>query len=255
MTTGCAEYQKKIAALMLGGLDGEEKRALESHLATCSFCRSEQDAYARTVQQLSSSVEEEVPRHFFVYPEDRPLNLRQLFCRMPLRWQTAAAGLCLFVLLTGIAAVSRVQIRSDAGGWAVSFGGGIDAAALKKEMFEAAERRQREAGLAWVREIRDEIARSNKSLTQQQQALLADSLARLDSRLAGRIASSEAAVRDDTQKLVAGMYGTLAQQRAQDLEAINLRFDSTEAKDAIKTRQTNEILGTLLQVADLRLRQ
>jgi hypothetical protein len=61
-------------------------------------------------------------------------------------------------------------------------------------------------------------------------------------------------MRDDTQKLVSDMYRTVAQQRAQDLEAITLRFDSTEASNAIESRQTNEVLGTLLEVADLKLR-
>ena len=46
----------------------------------------------------------------------------------------------------------------------------------------------------------------------------------------------------------------VSQERAQDLEAINLRFDSTDANNLIKTGKQNEILGTLLEVADLRLR-
>jgi len=83
---------------------------------------------------------------------------------------------------------------------------------------------------------------------------LTAALARMDSQMTRRIQSSEGHVLDDTQVLVSDLYRVITQQRARDLEAINLRFDSTDANNAIKTRQTTEILGTLLQVADLKLK-
>jgi anti-sigma-K factor RskA len=151
--------------------------------------------------------------------------------------------------------ISRLHIRSDAGGWAISFGrSDFDAAAFKQDILTAAEKRNQESRIALIREMRSEIERSQTNLTQQQQVQLTATLARLDSRITGRIATSEGRVKDDTQKLVSDLYRVIAQQRAQDLEAINLRLDSTDANNAIKTRQTNEILGTLLQVADLKLR-
>jgi hypothetical protein len=65
---------------------------------------------------------------------------------------------------------------------------------------------------------------------------------------------AENRMRDDTQKLAVGLYKTISQQRAQDLDVINIRFDSIEASHAIDTRQTDAILDTLLQVAELRLK-
>jgi len=256
MKSECSEYQKRIAAFASGDLDEVEKQSLDAHLAVCPHCRSEREAYARTVQRLAATADEEIPHHFFVYPEPQSMNLWQLLSRMPLRWQAAAAGLAAIVLFVGVAAISRLQIRSDASGWAVSFGGSsVDMAALSKNILEAAERKQQETALALVRDIRSEIERSNTNLTQQQQIRLTKALERLDSRLSGRISSTEDQVREDTQILVSELYRTLARQRAQDLELIDLRIDSTEVTNAIKAQQTDEILGTLLQVADASFRQ
>jgi len=250
----CSEQQKRIPAFLLGDLGEKEKQELEAHLAACPLCRSERESYARTMQQLVSAHDEPVPHHFFVYPETRPLNPWQLFRQMQLRWQTAATCVLGLILLLGAAAVSRLQVRSDPGGWAISFGrNDIDPAALKRDILEAVDRKDQESRTSFIQEVRSEIARSDTNIMQQQ-LQLTSALARVDSRIAQRIASSEGRVRDDTQKTVSDMYGMIAQQRARDLEAINLRFDSTDASNAIKARQTNEILGTVLQVVDLKLR-
>jgi len=83
MNSGCSEHQKDIAAHFLGDLDESKKQALEAHLATCSQCRSEWESYTRTMEQLASAGEEEIPRHFFIYPEESVSNPWQLFheCR------------------------------------------------------------------------------------------------------------------------------------------------------------------------------
>jgi hypothetical protein len=255
MNSRCSEHQKNIAALFLDDLDEREKQALEAHLATCSQCRSERESYARTMQQLASAGEEEIPRHFFIYPEESASNPWQLLRRMPVGWQTASACAVALMLFFGIAAISRLQIRSNPDGWTMSFGSShFDAAALKREILEAAKRNNEEAMVGWRNEVRSELSQSQDKLTQQQQIQLTAALAKMDSQLTRRIQSSEGHVKDDTQVLVSDLYRAIAQQRARDLEAINLRFDSTDANNAIKTRQTTEILGTLLQVADLKLR-
>ena len=255
MKSECSEHQKRIAAFFLGDLTEGEKQELEAHFAACSHCRSERDSYVRVIQQLPSAGDEDIPHHFFVYPEERSSSPWQLFRQMRLGWQAVAVSAATLVLLLGIAAISRLQIRSDAGGWAISFGqSDFDVAAFKLDILTAAEKRDQESRITLIREMKSEIERSQTNLTQQQQAQLTATLAHLDSRITGRIATSEGRVKDDTQRLVSDLYRVIAQQRAQDLEAINLRLDSTDVNNAIKARQTNEILGTLLQVADLKLR-
>jgi hypothetical protein len=255
MNSGCSEHQKNIAAHFLGDLGEQERQTLEAHLAICSQCRLEWDSYARTMEQLASAGAEEIPRHFFIYPEESVSNPWQLFRRMSIGWQSALACSAALMLFLGILAISRLQIRSDSSGWAISFrAGNIDTAALKQDILEAVERKSQDARAAWVHEVRSEFSRSCEKLTQQQQIQLMAALARMDSQMTRRIQSSEGHVKDDTQVLVSDLYRVITQQRARDLEAINLRFDSTDANNAIKTRQTTEILGTLLQVADLKLR-
>jgi len=256
MKSECSECQKKIAALALGDLDDRERLPLEAHLEVCPHCRSEQEAYGRTAQRLTATADEDVPHHFFVYPEPQSMNLWQLFRSMPLPWQAAAAGLAMIVLLVSVSAISRLQVRSDASGWAISFGGNsVDTEALSKNILQAAARRQQETTLALIRDMKREIERSNTNLTLQQQARLTNALEHLDSRLSGRISSAEGQVREDTRILVSELYRTIARQRAQELELINLRIDSTEVNSAIRARQMDEILGTLLQVADASLSQ
>jgi len=89
----------------------------------------------------------------------------------------------------------------------------------------------------------------------QQRDLLAGELASLDSRFKGRIDQTEDHMRADTRELVFAAYQTVSHQRAQDLAIMNLRLDALSANSAIKSRQTSEILGTLLEVAELKLNQ
>ncbi len=255
MKSECSEHQTKIAAYSLGDITNDDKQALEAHLATCSSCRSELEGYRHTISQLAAVEDESVPHHFFVYPEERVPAHWQLFHRIPLGWRAAFAAAAVFLLCVGLAGLTRLQVRADSSGWAISFGKpDIDATALKKEILAEAEKRNHEANVAWTAELRSEISRSWNSLSKEQQAQFTAALAQMDSKLTGKIRSSEGQAGDNARMLVSDLYRVVAQQRAQDLETINLRLDSTDANNAIKARQTNEILGTLLQVADLKYR-
>jgi hypothetical protein len=255
MNSECNEHQKNIPALLLGDLTPQEKEKIEAHLATCSYCRSERESYTNTIHQLGTVGNEPVPRHFFIYPEERASNPWKLFRLMPLGWQAALASAAMLMFVVGMAAISRLQIQSNPGGWTISFGrADVDLAALKKDILNDAEKKNLEARSAWIQDVQNDISHSYDRLSRQQQAQLTDALIRMDSRVTGRITNSEGQVRDDTRKLVSDLYHVISQERAQDLEAVNLRFESSDANNAIKTRQQNEILGTLLQVADLRLK-
>lgn len=256
MEPECSEHQKRIARSLLGDLTAEEQQALDAHLAVCSRCRSERDSYVQTLHLMQSVEDEPVSQHFFVNPEERASNPWQLFCRMKPRWQAMTATIAGLFLLIGVAAISRLQIRSGRDAWVISFGrSDVDVAALKKEILSAAEEKDRETRASWLRGLRDEITRSRTDLDRRQQAELAAALAYLDSRFTGRLTLAENRMRDDTQKLAVGLYRTVAQQRAQDLDVINVRFDSIEENHDIDTQQTDAILDTLLQFAELGLKQ
>jgi hypothetical protein len=250
----CNEYRGKIAAFFLGDLPEEEKHALEMHLAACVHCRSEQDRYARAMQQLSFLNEEDVPRHFFIHPEERSPNPWQLFLRMQRRWQVAVACAAASILLLGIGAISRLQMQSNSSGWAISFGrNNMEASALKKEILDIAERKNREARMEWMQTVRSEMARSQADRLQQVQYQLTVALEHRDARIASVMAGSKEQIHKDTHELVLALYQIIEQQHQQDLKSINLRFDNTDANNALKVQQTNAILDTLLQTAEMQL--
>ncbi len=256
MKPECGKYQKNIPGSLLDDLSEEEVRELETHLETCSDCRSERERYLRTLELVQSMDDEPIPHHFFVPPQEDIRNPWQLFSRLKPGWKVSAAAAIVLVLLIGIAAVSRLQIRSDSDGWAMSFSrSDIDVAALKEDILQAAEERNRQAITESIQEARDEIEHSFTDLTGKQRTELLTALARLDSRLTGRLDTAEARMKDDTQELASEIYRTVAQQRAEDLEVINLRLDSFEINSALKDHQTDAVLGTLVHVAELSLRE
>jgi hypothetical protein len=254
MKPECKKYQKYIPGSLLGDLTEEELRALEEHLATCSDCRAEREDYIRALDLMQSVDDESVPHHFFVSPQQEIRNPWQLFNQMKPIWKAAVAAAAVLFLLMGFAAVSRLQIRSDSTGWAVSFSrSDIDVAALKQEILEAAGERDRQAIASWDQKVGSEMESTLTDLTKRQQNEFMAALARVDSRLTGRLETTEARMKDSTQKLTSEVYQTVAQQRAEDLEIINLRFDSFEMNSAIKDRQTDAVLDTLVNVAALSL--
>jgi hypothetical protein len=256
MTLECGDYQKLIPGFLLGGLAAEQEKALEQHLGSCPHCRSEQERYAQTLRMLESVDDEAVPRHFFVYAEGERSNPAQLFRRMTPLWQAATGAVAAVLFAVSLAAVLQLQIRSERIGWVIGFGGsGTNAASFKEDILSAAEKRNRDANLAWGREVEAEIERSRNKLAQQQQAELAAALARLDSRLTNRMTQTAGYLSADTRKLVVDVCQRLAQQRAQDLNLIRARFESADENDTLKARQTDAILDTLLQVAELKLRE
>jgi hypothetical protein len=255
MKSQCGEYQKQIPKLALNELTAEEERALKEHIETCSYCQSEQESCFQTIQKLQSVADEPVPRHFFVYEEARKPNPWQLFRQMKPFWQMATGAMACLFFLMGIAVVSRVQVRADHNGWSVTFNREtIDAAAIKEDILKITEERNRASAQAWLQQIRMEIEHSRTDFTRQQREELIAAVAALNSRLSGRIVQETENLRIDTGTLISDMYKTVSRQRARDLALINTRFENTNELGAVKERQTNEILDTLLQVAELKLK-
>jgi hypothetical protein len=242
MKPECSEYQAKIARLLLGDLTADERQALEAHLAACPQCRSEQESYAMTLSLIQSVDNEPAPRHFFVQPEEQELNPWALFRLLKPRWQAIAAAVAGLLLLAGIGGIMGFTRSS------------VDVAALKSDFLKSAEEQNRRTVEGYLREVRAEIALTRTDLTQQQKAELIAALDHMDSRIAGRMKLGEDRMRDDAQKMAVDVYRTVSQQRAQDLNLINLRFDGVETKNAVETQQTDAMLSTLFQVAELKLK-
>jgi hypothetical protein len=249
MDSGCVSYREKIAALVIGDLPGAERRELEAHLDVCPQCRMERESFARTVQMLASAEDEPAPRHFFISPEPQPVSPWRIFTQLPSGRRAAFAGAFVLAILLCGAALSQFHARLDTEGWSVGFGrGDLDTAALREGLMKTAAEESQNNRRQLMEEFRNEIALMKEDegrRTRQMEEILA----RLDSRIDGRVERSEEQIRYDTQIMVAVLYQELARQWAAELEAVKFRQDITDMRDYVKTQKTEEILGVLLQSA------
>lgn len=260
MISECSEQSHRIPASFVGDLSEDEQQKLSRHLASCPACRMEHERYAETLLLLRSAEDEAVPRHFFVYPPEPAQNPWQLFRQLLPRWQVATSGVALLILMTGILALSGFQVHADTGAWTVGFARwtsqpSLDIAALKAEILQAAAEKQRQADAALIQMVRSEIANSGADLSQQQQIRLAAVLTALESRFNDRLAVTAEDIRGTTQKSLADLHRSLSLQHEQGLEAVNTRVDGLAGYFEERSRQTDSILETLLDVVELRVRQ
>jgi len=260
MTSECKAVQQLIQRSFVGDLSPEEQRGLDCHLATCQLCRREHEQYAETLCLLQSAGDEPVPRHFFVYPKERTANPWQLFRQMMPRWQIVTACVATLFVVLNMAAIAGLQVRGDRGAWAVSFGrsaagANIDVNALKADILRAAEEKNRDLLLTNIQILRSEIAGTRADLTQQQQIQLLSALERVETRVNNRINLTAEDLKAGSQRSALDLYQAVSLQREQDVNATNARLDKVVENFESKARQTDAILETLLQIANLNLKQ
>ena len=266
MNKDCRYFQEQIPRGMIGDLETAEQLSLDAHLAECVACRQEKELYVGTFRQMRSLEDVAVPRHFFVYPQERAANPWLLFRMMHPAWQgVAAAGLLVVVAFAALAA-SHVQVRSANGAWTIAFGDlpalspapapspKIDTAALEAKILQIVEEKNRKENLEWVRTLRSEINRSQTTMTRQQQIVLETALAGLESRMGGRIEQTARSVEERNDRSIANLYQAVSRQRELDLARVESKLTGLAVSGEIKETQTNAILETLLQVAELRMK-
>jgi hypothetical protein len=247
MNSECASYREKIAALVIGDLSDADRRELEAHLDECPHCRMERESFAQTIRLLASAEDEPAPRHFFITPDEEVVSPWRFFMKMRFRLRAAFAGAFIIALFLSGAALSQFHVRLTPEGWAAGFGrGDFDTAALRDELLKAAAEDGLKNGRQLMEEVRNEIARLQEDEDRKTRQL-EEVLLRLDSKIDGRVKRSEEEIRQDTQIMAAAMYQELARQRALDIEAITLRLKLAEIREYLNTRQTEEVLLTLLR--------
>jgi hypothetical protein len=265
MSNECDVFRRQIPQALLGDLTEPERQELDRHLSECLACRLEREQFTRTLDTLRSVADVPVPRHFFVYPEEARTNPWQLFRRMSFGWQatlaTAAALLAVFFL----AAASRLQLRVSDGVLYASLGKlppgdqapapdlSPDFGALEARILQAVEQKARTDDREWVRILRAEISRSLGALSAEQRALLDTALNNLENRMSTSITLAAQSLRDEAAASRQQLYQVVTLERQHDLTLFNDRLSQLAISGEIKTNQTDAILETLLQVADLRL--
>jgi Putative zinc-finger len=261
MTLRCDDARKWITQALVRDLGDLEHQQLQAHLLDCPSCCKEQELCVDMFQQLASVSDVPVPRHFFVYPEDshsRWLALRWL--GWPQRWRVAAVTTGLAVALLIGLAMFRFRFRADDGVYSFSFGKplpsqatpslpSVDVTALKTELLRLLETRSERERLELMDTLRREFHEANRNLTRKQRRQWDTALATLDARLSDRLEDQSLGLKAGVDRSMRNLYQTLQLQRQQDLALTRDRLDRMTARGELKDKETEEILSTLLQVA------
>jgi hypothetical protein len=262
MATECSKYRALIPAGMLGDLGSEEQDALRRHLSECAPCRGEQELYSGTFTLLRAEKDVPVPKHFFVHEEESRTKPWQLVRSMPFAWQGVLAAVAVVVLVASAAALSRLQVRAEAGALMIGFGSlpalqttpPVDPAELEARVLRAVSERSRAESAEWTRTLRAEIATSERTLTRRQRDFVDRALAGLEARMAHSVTAAMTSLEHRTDRTVSGLYQAVSTQREADLAAIENRFNRIAVNGEIKSSETDAILEALLEVAELRTR-
>jgi hypothetical protein len=260
MTLNCDDARKWIPRDLVGDLGNSDQQWLQAHLRDCASCCKEQELCADTLQQLASASDVAVPHHFFVYRDERRSRLAEVLLASSQGWRvaTVAAGLAL-ALLIGLA-MSRFRFRAESGVYSFSFGKplpgqtapsppSIDVIALKSDLVRLLEARSERERLELMSTLRREFHEANRTLTRKQRLQWNSALATLEVRLNDRLEDRSVALKTGVDRSMGNLYQALQLQRQQDLAMTRNRLDRITAQGQLKDRETEEILSTLLQVA------
>ncbi len=260
MNSECNQFQQWIRQNLVGDLPPADLEALNQHVATCSACHAEHDAYVETLNRLQTYGEEPIPHHFFVYPRESEARPWQLFHRLSPFWRAATAGAAVFTILLTVAAASQMRVQTDHGALTLSFGraaalSASDLNTVRDEILQAAEQKNRENTAALLQDLRAQFDRTRADMTQEDQLRLVAAVNTLEARLDNRIALTADDIRTGTQKSMAELYQLLSQQQDRNLATISTRLDTESISRETKEKQTDAVLDTLIQVANLNLKQ
>jgi hypothetical protein len=266
MKAECSAFRGLIPHALMGDLDAEEQQSLNLHLAECAPCRDEHSQYVETLRQMRLAGDVPVPRHFFVYSGERSKSPWSVFRSMNLAWQGAIAAAALLLGVLAASAVFRLNVRAEAGTWVLSIGEGapaqiiplpaqvVDSAAIEARVLSIVEDRNRREKLDWIRMIRAEIAKSNRSMSEDQRRLLQAALSDVEARLGGEISAAARSLEDRSDRALTTLYQVISSEHERDLVSVNTRLNSLAVNGERRNNQTEAILDTLLQVADLKLK-
>ena len=266
MNDKCNHYRDLIPRALLGDLEAGRAAELEEHMSLCAECRAEQEQYRETVEQLGMVEDEPVPGHFFVPADARNAGWRDLFAAVSWPWRIAAAGSLLALLLLAGLGLSGLQFRASGGVYAFSFGRPLPdldnnartqaaIGALRVEMRGFVEQTIQSERKLYLASLRSELSRSSRGLNAEQKQFLNLALNDIEKRLNERVATTGAAIATQTAGSLDTLYATLQAQRTQDLALIRKSITDTARVNEAKDRQTQEVLSTLLEVADLQIKR
>ena len=260
MTSRCEEARSWVPRALMSDLVPEEEQALNAHLAECPACTSEHRLYVETVGQFRAVIDSPVPRHFFVYADERSSSVRQFWQGLAPGWKVAASVAVLTLAVYAGLMASQLQFRVEQGVYTFSFGRPLpptvpagnsgEIQSLRAELKGLLAARSDTDRAEWMSALRQQIKESNRHGAQQQQQWNA-ALAHLEARLNDRIEDSAATLTAGMEQSAGNVFRALQRQRQQDLAMTRTRLEHLAIRGELKEQETDEILSTLLQVARL----
>ena len=259
----CAEMKKRIPLSWLGELSPAEQIELETHLLNCSLCAVENSSYADTFAQLRTLSDDSAPRHFLVYPVKRRQSPKELWDACKLGWKLAfGAGLIsIFLLFTLF--LTEFQLRVENGVYSLSFGNPVAPISsvvknredkINPEWMEFLDARSRQDRQELNTLVKQELADYTRGLSAQQKKEWQSALSHLEKRLTKKIDGNVEVLHSGMRQSVGEMYQTVQSQRFHDRNRTRIQLDRLAQLEDQKDQETKEILATLLQVTDIKLK-
>jgi hypothetical protein len=261
MKSTCEEVRSWVPRALMSDLAPSEELTLKAHLADCAACAREQRWYIDTLSQVRSLSDSPVPRHFFVYPDERGSSVMEFLRGLTPGWKLASGLAVATVAIFVVLVAARFQFRGEQGVYSFSFGRPLPVAApekdstaqieaLRVELTGLLEARSQAERAEWMNALRREIKESNRYGKRQQQQWN-EALTNLETRVNDRIEESAVTLTAGMQQSTNNVFRALQRQRQQDLALTRTRLDHLATRGELKDQETDEILSTLLQVARL----
>ncbi len=255
MNANCKNYSEWIERSIFEEITDRQKADLETHLANCPDCASERELLLSTFSELRAFPEVASPRHFYIAGPSR-VGVWDMFQQMSLFWRMATASFLLGILLIGGAAAANLRVQSQDGQLTLAFGELHREPKIDPEQLKASLRReielemdQRQALL--IQQVRQEIAALGDTFSTRQRQLMAVALNKLEDRMGERIDQQTLETRARFQDAAAQIYKTLSREQKRQVALLNDRLDLLNVRDQIQGDQTQALMATVLQIADL----
>ncbi len=265
MSEKCQQFRDLIPRAVVEDLEPDLKTQLEGHLSACAECREEHSLCEATLGTLRTEQDVPVPRHFFVQPDAERIDAWQALRRLAFPWKLALASVLAAAFLVGVLAFSDFRFRAENGVYAFSFGQPLpetvtqaevedQVRAVRAELERWVDQKVASERQLYLATLKAEVQKADgRGLTPEQRTILQAALSETENRLTNRIDTAGAVLETRMAHSVTSLYDTMQSQRAQDLRGIRATISASAMQNEASDRQTQEVLSTLLEVAELRM--
>ena len=91
MKSTCEEARDWVPRALMSDLAPGDEQALNAHLLECAACAGEQRLYVDTLCQVRAVSDFPVPKHFFVYPDERSSSVMEFLRGLTPGWRLASS--------------------------------------------------------------------------------------------------------------------------------------------------------------------